>query len=428
MARKIKDSNVDWIGKIPEAWNVSRLKYIGQYVNGYAFKPDQWGNKGRQIIRIQDLTGSNNNPNYYDGEIDSKYIIKNGDILVSWAATLAAFIWNKGEGLLNQHIFKATNNPEVVTKDFFFWLIKVAMEYMNNENKHGIVMQHVTLDVFDNFRVAIPPIDEQQTIASFLDTECSRIDAVIDQTRASIEEYKKLKQAVITQAVTKGIRPGREMKDSKIDWIGDIPCEWTITKVKHVASLVTDGAHVSPETENGVYDFISTVNISNDIIDFKNCLKTSEKSYVYLVSTGCKPQAGDVLISKDGTVGKTAIVKEDRDFVVASSLVIIRPKRDKITPEFLNYSLQNKVVQDTLLLLMHGAGLKRVSVAKNANLTILLPDLVEQNEIVRYLDEKCIGIDNIIIKKEQYLSELETYKRSLIYEYVTGKKEVPACQ
>ena len=103
--RKMKDSGIEWIGEIPEGWEVSKLKYLGRYVNGYPFKPDDWGDKGKPIIRIQDLTGSNDSPNYYDGDIDAKYHIKNGDILVSWAATLDAFIWNKGDGLLNQHIF-----------------------------------------------------------------------------------------------------------------------------------------------------------------------------------------------------------------------------------------------------------------------------------------------------------------------------------
>ena len=168
MARAMKDSGIPWIGEIPEDWIVSRLKYIGEYVNGYAFKPEQWGSHGKRIIRIQDLTGSNDNPNYFDGDIDSKYYVKDGDILVSWAATLAAFIWNKGEGLLNQHIFKATNKAEVVQYDFFFWLIKVAMENMNNDNKHGIMMQHVTFDVFGNFKIALPPVSEQLRISELL--------------------------------------------------------------------------------------------------------------------------------------------------------------------------------------------------------------------------------------------------------------------
>ena len=232
--REMKDSGVAWIGKIPHCWNTSKLKYLGQYINGYAFKPEEWGSKGVPIIRIQDLTGSNDNPNYFEGQIDKKYWVENGDILISWAATLDAFIWNKGNGWLNQHIFKAVPNRRIINYDFFFWMIKESMKNMNNDNKHGIFMQHVTLSVFNNFTIPMPPLAEQERIAAFLDAECAEIDTVLEKTRASIEEYKKLKQAIITQSVTKGIRGDRPMKDSGIEWIGDIPVEWDVIRVKQL--------------------------------------------------------------------------------------------------------------------------------------------------------------------------------------------------
>ena len=162
--REMKDSGIEWIGKIPHCWNTSKLKYLGQYINGYAFKPEEWGSKGVPIIRIQDLTGSNDNPNYFEGQIDKKYGVENGDILISWAATLDAFIWNKGNGWLNQHIFKAVPNRRIIDYDFFFWMIKESMKNMNNDNKHGIFMQHVTLSVFNNFTIPMPPLAEQHRI------------------------------------------------------------------------------------------------------------------------------------------------------------------------------------------------------------------------------------------------------------------------
>ena len=114
--RDMKYSGIDWIGSIPSTWQLNKMKYIGNYVNGYAFKPEDWGSHGKPIIRIQDLTGSNDNPNYYSGTLDSKYLVQTGDILVSWAATLNAFEWNRGEGWLNQYIFKAIPNESLLTK------------------------------------------------------------------------------------------------------------------------------------------------------------------------------------------------------------------------------------------------------------------------------------------------------------------------
>ena len=270
----------------------------------------------------------------------------------------------------------------------------------------------------------IPDKEEQKQIVDSLEHIIPQIDKIISETKESIENYKEYKQSVITEAVTKGLDKNVPMKDSGIEWIGEIPCEWKATKLKNVSENVTDGAHISPETDNGVYDFISTVNLDNGQIDFDNCLKTSVNSYKYLVNTGCKPQINDVLISKDGTVGKTIVIDFQHDFVVASSLVIIRPATEIICPYYLNYNLQSKFVQDTLLMLMHGAGLKRVSVEKNENLPVVVPPMEEQTKIVEYLNYRCTEIDTLILQKEKLITNLEEYKKSLIYEYVTGKKVV----
>lgn len=270
----------------------------------------------------------------------------------------------------------------------------------------------------------LPTPKEQRKIAAFLDGECGKIDVLrgkVEKQIAALEEYRK---SVITEAVTKGIKRGRKMKPSGVEWIGEVPDGWNVSRVKYVSSLVTDGSHLSPETENGEYDFVSIVDVADGKINFESCLKTSECNYKYCVATCCKPQKGDVLISKDGSVGKTVLICEDRDFVVASSLVIIRPKPNRVISAFLNYNLQTKFIQDRLQLLMHGAGLKRVSVAKNANLVVVLPPIPEQREIAAYLDRKCAAIDSMVAKCREELDRLAEYKKSLIYEYVTGKKEV----
>ena len=274
----MKDSGIEWIGEIPEGWEVSKLKYLGRYVNGYPFKPDDWGDKGKPIIRIQDLTGSNDSPNYYDGDIDAKYHIKNGDILVSWAATLDAFIWNKGDGLLNQHIFKAIPQEEKITSYFFFWMIKEAMQNMNNDNKHGIFMQHVTLDVFNNFPVPLPPLSEQKRIATYLFQKISKADIMLDDTLSSITGYKKLKQAVITQAVTKGVRGEREMKDSGVEWIGEIPKEWRKTQLRHCATIksgITLGKSYRKDTVLIERPYLRVANVQGGYVDL-NDLATIE--------------------------------------------------------------------------------------------------------------------------------------------------------
>ena len=413
--REMKDSGVAWIGKIPHCWNTSKLKYLGQYINGYAFKPEEWGSKGVPIIRIQDLTGSNDNPNYFEGQIDKKYWVENGDILISWAATLDAFIWNKGNGWLNQHIFKAVPNRKIINYDFFFWMIKESMKNMNNDNKHGIFMQHVTLSVFNNFTIPMPPLAEQERIAAFLDAECAEIDTVLEKTRASIEEYKKLKQAIITQAVTKGIRGDRPMKDSGIEWIGDIPVEWDVIRVKQLLKERNERSKEGKEEPLSMSQKVGLVptKFLESIPNMASSFVGAKLAYVDdLVFNKLKAHLGVFSVSRyDGLVSP--------DYAVYCST-------GKSNLKYLEYIFKTPQCIGEFRKKSTGiaAGLMRLYTEGLFSIYLPYPALSEQEEIAEYLNEKCAGIDALIVKKQQYLTEIENYKKSLIYEYVTGKKEV----
>lgn len=411
--REMKDSGIEWIGKIPHCWNTSKLKYLGQYINGYAFKPEEWGSKGVPIIRIQDLTGSNDNPNYFEGQIDKKYGVENGDILISWAATLDAFIWNKGNGWLNQHIFKAVPNRRIIDYDFFFWMIKESMKNMNNDNKHGIFMQHVTLSVFNNFTIPMPPLAEQHRIAAFLDRKCAEIDTVLEKTRASIEEYKKLKQAVITQAVTKGVRGDRPMKDSGIEWIGEIPAEWGVVPHKRIMHKVKEIC----EQYNGE-DIISlTVNgaVKRDLTAGGK-MPTSFDGYQYV-------EPNDLLLCLFDIDVTPRCVGVVRDYGVTSPAYSRFVMHDGYYNAYYDYLL--RMIDDNKVF-VHLSKNLRSSLTESdfGAIKTCAPPLAEQKCIAAFLDVRCDEIDALIAKKQQYLTEIENYKKSLIYEYVTGKKEV----
>ncbi len=393
--REMKDSGIEWIGKIPHCWNTSKLKYLGQYINGYAFKPEEWGSKGVPIIRIQDLTGSNDNPNYFEGQIDKKYGVENGDILISWAATLDAFIWNKGNGWLNQHIFKAVPNRRIIDYDFFFWMIKESMKNMNNDNKHGIFMQHVTLSVFNNFTIPMPPLAEQHRIAAFLDRKCAEIDAVLEKTRASIEEYKKLKQAVITQAVTKGVRGDRPMKNSGIEWIGEIPAEWDYTKAKNCVNIQNGS---DPKTEGSIPVYGSGAS------SFKTCGEYKEGPSVLIGRKGATLHIPHYISTKFWNVDTAFNVYAKPNFDLKFYFYCA-----------CSFDYRFYISQTTLPSMTQTA---------YENMFLPLPSNDEQRAIASYLDNRCDEIDALIWKKQECLVEIENYKKSLIYEYVTGKKEV----
>ena len=427
--RKMKDSGIEWIGEIPEGWEVSKLKYLGRYVNGYPFKPDDWGDKGKPIIRIQDLTGSNDSPNYYDGDIDAKYHIKNGDILVSWAATLDAFIWNKGDGLLNQHIFKAIPQEEKITSYFFFWMIKEAMQNMNNDNKHGIFMQHVTLDVFNNFPVPLPPLSEQKRIATYLFQKISKADIMLDDTLSSITGYKKLKQAVITQAVTKGVRGEREMKDSGVEWIGEIPKEWRKTQLRHCATIksgITLGKSYRKDTVLIERPYLRVANVQGGYVDLNDLATievTPDEDLKYRL------HSGDVLMTEGGDrdkLGRGCVWHGEIEPCLHQNHVFaVQTNEAVLLPEFLEYLTASDVGRSYFdVTAIKTTNLACTSSSKVLAFTIPLPPIEEQIEIVGFIKKRSLELNKLIMKKELLVQELESYKKSLIYEVVTGKREV----
>lgn len=355
MARQMKDSGVEWIGEIPLDWGTSKMRYIGQYINGYAFKPDDWSSEGKRIIRIQDLTGTNNNPNYYAGQLPDKYNVTAGDILVSWAATLDAFIWNNEDAWLNQHIFKAICFPKVMDKNFFFWVLKEAMENMNNDNKHGIVMQHITLSVFSNFTIPLPPKLVQRRIANYLDRKCAEIDAIIAKQQQIIEKLKEYKLSVITEAVTKGLDPNVPMKDSEVEWIGMVPEEWRISRIKYICEF-------NPGTKKANHDVVSYAPME--------CVKDG-----YLIkkeirhdgiSTGLTSfEEGDIIMAKVTPCFENCNIAIAKDLVNkfgvgSSELFVFRAK--KVNTQWLFYFLRNSIFKKLAEATMTGTGgLKRVS-------------------------------------------------------------------
>ncbi len=430
MSREMKDSGVEWLGEIPEDWEITKLKYLGTYINGYAFKPDDWGNTGIRIIRIQDLTGSNDKPNYYSGNLDNKYLIKKGDILVSWAATLEAFIWKKDYGWLNQHIFKALPNEESISPEYFFWLLKVVMENMNNDNKHGIFMQHVTLGIFNNFFAPLPNKYEQKKIADFLDGQCEKINLAIEKSKVAIEEYRNLKQSFITQIVTKGINENDTMKESGTEWIGKIPASWKVTQLRHCASIrsgITLGKTYSKYTELVEMPYLRVANVQDGYVDTNDIavLQVSKDEIEkYSIS------AGEVLMTEGGDRDKLGrgCVWDGRitPCLHQNHIFAVKVKEKLLNPYYLEYLTASSVGRTYFdVTAVKTTNLACTSSSKVLAFTIPLPSIDEQNEIVDYLKEKCGCIETVIFKKEQFISELENYKKSLIYEYVTGKKEVP---
>jgi type I restriction enzyme S subunit len=285
---------------------------------------------------------------------------------------------------------------------------------------------HLTIYFTDikTLRIPLPSIKEQTQITALLARETAKIDALMAEQRRLMELLKEKRQAVISHAVTRGLDPHAPMKPSGIEWLGDVPEHWEISAIKRYTDKITDGAHISPETENGVFCFVSTKDVTKDSIDFDNCLRTSEQSYELMVKTGCRPALGDVLFSKDGTIGRTVVIREDRDFVVASSLIIIRPNAAILDSDFLNWLCQSQGIANQVECFVKGAGLPRLSIQNLTKVVGCFPPPIEQMEIAAYLNAESAKFDTLTTEAQCAINLLQERRTALISAAVTGQIDI----
>jgi type I restriction enzyme S subunit len=222
------------LGALPEEWEVVRLGDVAEYINGYAFKPTQWNTKGLPIIRIQNLTNTTDKINYFDGELDERYKVRAGDLLISWSASLGVFKWNNGDAWLNQHIFKVDNYNQKIWKDYFYYIIMTQIEVMKTKT-HGSTMHHITKKEFLNIRIPLPPLAEQRRIAAVL----SAIQQAKEKTEQVIAAARELKKSLMHHLFTYGVVSLKEAEKVKLKdtEIGKIPEEWEVKPLVDIATL-----------------------------------------------------------------------------------------------------------------------------------------------------------------------------------------------
>lgn len=431
-----KATNLDWIGKIPSHWSVIQLKFLlSKIYSGNTPSTsndnfwDLFTENGIPWVAISDITKSNGILTETSKRITEEgrkdkglEILPIGTLLLSIFASLGKTTRLGIEATINQAIIGLETNNKLTT-EFLQYLLKDSERYLSYYSSAS-TQENLNLTKIKNLQFSIPSIEEQTAIASFLDYKTNLIDATIEKKKHLIEVLKEKRQAVINEAVTKGLNANASMKNSGVEWLGEIPENWSVVKLKHIANTITDGAHISPDLSTPDFPFISTVDLQKGEIMWEKCLMTSESNYFYLKNNGCKPEIGDVLYSKDGTIGKTTVIKEDKEFVVASSLIITKPNECRIIPGYLEYLLRSNISTLQIDALLSGVALRRVSLNKFSNLTIPLPPLDDQK---KFLDDNNEMHKNYLIslaKLKKSILLLQNYRQSLISEAVTGKIDV----
>lgn len=423
----MKDSGIEWIAEIPKEWEIKRIKYVAEFEpkcnmnelnndsivtylpmeclkNGYFEKRERnLGDLPTSLTHFQenDIVMAKVTPCFENGNIaimqklQSGFGLGSSELFVLRCKTVNIhylFWWLQNRGFVSQACSTMTGTGG---------LKRVSPYFIKNCTMH------------------MPPEIEQVRISNFLYAQCEELDNVHKKTCASIEEYKKLKQAVITQAVTKGIRGSRELKDSGIEWIGEIPVEWEERRIKTLFNLRKE-RNFSPLEE------VNLISLYTDlgVVQHSELEKTTGNKASN--ADGYKTVYRDDIVVNIILCWMGAIGRSEYNGVTSPAYDVYIP-RNEVLSKFYHYYFRTKGFSGDCY--KRGKGIMamrwRTYSDQFRDIRVVYPSLEEQREIVNYLDQKCAAIDELIAKKEQYLSEIENYKKSLIYEYVTGNKEVP---
>lgn len=412
--REMKDSGIEWIGEIPKHWKCCKQKYGLTLLNGRAFKESEFLEDGKyKVLRVGNLF---TNPIWHYSNLmleDNKYCQK-GDLLYSWSMSYAPFIWSGDKVIYHYHIWKVLID-DILCKKFVYYYLLALTEALYAEI-HETTMGFITMGIMNNSYLPYCNLEEQQQIANFLDTQCSKIDATAEDIQKEISLLEDYKKSVITEAVTKGLNPDAEMKDSGIEWIGEIPKDWKVDKIKYHLKR-NEPKNPGNAIVLSVYrDYGVIPKDSRD--DNHNVTSEDTSKYKFV-------KKGQLVINKmKAWQGSLAV--SDYDGIVSPAYFIYDFIDEEYNHKYFHYLVRSCYKEEFKRI---SGGIREgqwdLSPEEFSNTLVLLPSVEEQNEILDYILQKEMEIDTLITDKKRQLDILADYKKSLIYEYVTGKKEVP---
>ena len=398
--RKMKDSGIEWIGEIPEGWEIAKAKYFIDISHGsdpktqgfipvYGSGSESFKTCGEYKEGPAVLIGRKGATLHIPHYIEGKY----------WNVDTAFDVKSKSHCILKFYYYLAA------CFDYKYYISQTTLPGMTQSNYY-------------NMFLPVPSLSKQFQIATYLDAHGAAFDFLISKVRSSIEEYKKLKQAVITQAVTKGVRGEREMKDSGVEWIGEIPVEWSVQRIKTIFSIRNERNFLPLEQVNLISLYTDKGVIQHCDIEKTTGNKASN-------ADGYKKVCPNDMIVNIILCWMGAIGRSDYAGVTSPAYDVYVPSPE-IECRFYHYYFRTLGFSGDCY--KNGRGIMamrwRTYSDQFRSIKVVVPPLEEQKEIVDYLDAKCAEIDKLIAKKEQLVKELESYKKSLIYEVVTGKREV----
>lgn len=422
----MKNSEVRWLGMIPKAWDLDKI------VSLYSERSTKVSDRDYPALSVtkQGIVPQLESAAKTDNGDNRKLIKKNDFVINSRSDRRGSCGISEYEGscsLINT-VLAPKNNMVNQYYNYLFKTELFADEFYKWGN--GIVddLWSTKWSSMKNIMVPFPPLKEQRMIADYLDIKCTQIDTIVAKEQSVIEKLQEYKRAIITNAVVKGLDLTVEMADSGIEWIDSIPNHWKINRLIFSAyiraRLGWKGLKADEYTSEG-HPFLSAVNIQNDKLVWEDLNFINDNRYDE--SPEIKLELGDLLLVKDGAgIGKCAIVDQlpYGTATTNSSLGVITPYSE-FNSMYLYYFFESAIFQNYISRIKNGMGVPHLTQGNLKNIMVVIPPYCEQEAIVAYLDDKCSNLDSIILKKQTLIDKLIEYKKSLIYEVVTGKKEVP---
>lgn len=391
--REMKESGIEWIGEIPAEWKFRKLKYFVNISSGAIIGKEDYVEDGDFPV-----VGSNGQIGRIDKVNNNEWVITTGRVGTVGTTHIVKDAWITDNALI-------LYTRDIYQRYLAYIIPNFDFQYMLS----GTAQPLITATKLKNQHTPVPTLQEQQKIADFLDKKCAEIDAVIEKTKATIEEYKKLKQSVITEAVSKGIRGNRPMKDSGIEWIGEVADTHPLKRLKFVCQILDQyrkpiTADLRSQKGEILYDYYGASGAIDKIDDY-----TIDDHVMLIGEDGANLRMRNLPLMYE-VKGKAWINNHAH---------ILKPTEDTDF-YYLFYALEALDISPYIT----GSAQPKLSQDNLKSIFIPMPDYQEQCEISKYLKSKCLDIDAIIEKKTVLLEEMEAYKKSVIYEYVTGKKEV----
>lgn len=427
----MKDSGVEWIGAVPSGYRTASIGSL------FTIKKDIIGREPETVLSITQTGIRPKDLSSNEGQNASSYahyqIVNMGDFAMNHMDLLTGWIdISKYEGVTSPDYRVFTLNDKEMSADYF---LRVFQYYYTNKVFFGFGQGVATLGRwrlpainFKKIDVPVPPVLEQQRIVSAIDEKVGKVDALIANVQTQIEKLKAYKQSMITEVVTKGLDPSVPMKNSGVDVYPSVPEHWNVQKTLTTLTMpITDGPHTTPELLSEGIPFVSAeaVSCGNGGIDFDHIRGFISREFYDECSKKYVPQRDDIYMIKSGaTTGRVSVVDTDRIFTIWSPLAVFRCNPDVVHFRFLYYFLQSSAYQRKVQFGWTYGTQQNIGMRTLERLKVFVPPLDEQYAITECLDAKCIQIDRLVAIKQAKIEKLEQYKKSLIYEYVTGKREV----